>query len=130
MGVKPRKVLIVDADAFLAGIYARRFEIGRWNVRVAESEVEARKVLSRNAPDAILIDVETVAGGIAFLREVRAHPKAAASVIVALTRLGDRAAIAEAYAAGADAYLLKGHFVPSEVRAKVERLVAARNGES
>lgn len=122
-------VLIVDPDAFLAGIYARRFEMGKWNVRVAETEAEARKILVRNAPAAILVDVETVQKGIAFLRELKMHPKAAGSVLVALTKLGDRASIADAMKAGADAYLLKGHFVPSEVRAKIERLVAAKGAK-
>lgn len=129
MAAKARKILIVDPDAFLAGIYARRFELGKWNVRVAEGEAEARKILARSAPDAVLVDVETVPGGVAFLRELRAHPKASGAALVALAKLGDRAGITDALAAGADAYLLKGHFVPSEVRAKVERLVAARNGK-
>lgn len=129
MPAKKLTVLIVDADAFLAGIYARRFEMGKWNVRVAESEAEARKILSRTSPEAILLDIETIGGGIAFLKALRAHAKASRSVLVALTKLGDRAAIEDALAAGADAYLLKGHFVPSEVRAKVERLVAAKNAE-
>lgn len=128
MPAKVHKILIVDTDAFLAGIYARRFELGRWSVRVAENEAGARKILARNAPDAILVDMETIADGTAFLRELRAHPKASSSAIVALARLGDRKAIAAAMSAGADAYLLKGHFVPSEVREKVERLVVARKG--
>lgn len=126
LGKKP-VVLIVDPDAFLAGIYARRFEMGRWNVRVAETEAEARKILLRTSPAAILLDVETLPRGTGLVREFRSHPKAAGAVIAVLTKLGDREAIREALASGADAYLLKGHFVPHEVRTKIERLVAAKN---
>jgi len=129
MAAKPRKILIVDPDAFLAGIYARRFELGKWNVRVAETATEARKILVRNAPDAILVDVEAIGDSVAFLHELRDHPKAKHSVVVALATIGQRKAIEDARKAGADAYLLKGHFVPSEVRAKVERLVTEKNVE-
>lgn len=122
-------ILILDPDAFLAGIYARRFEAGGWKVRVAETEVEARKILVRLSPDAILVDVQTVPRGAGFLRELRSHPKARRSCLVVLTAMGDRSSIDEAMRSGADAYLLKGHFVPSEVRTKVERLVAAKKRE-
>lgn len=119
-------ILIVDPDAFLAGIFARRFQMARWNVRVAETEADARKILARAAPEAILLDVETVPDAPAFFRELRANPRAAGAALVALARIGDRAAIAAAFDAGADAYLIKGHFVPSEAVSKVERLVAGR----
>lgn len=122
-------ILIVDSDAFLAGIYARRFELGNWNVRAAETDAEARKILTRSTPSAVIVDVETVPRGMGFVRELRSHPRARLAAIAVLTKLGDRAAIAEAKTSGADAYLLKGHFVPTEVRAKIERLVAAKNGE-
>ncbi len=122
-------ILIVDSDAFLAGIYARRFELGGWNVRVAETEAEARKILVRSTPNAVIVDTETMPRGAGFLRELRSHPRAHLAAIAVLTVIGDRNAIAEARASGADAYLLKGHFVPTEVRAKIERLVAAKNIE-
>ncbi len=122
-------MLIVDSDAFFAGIYARRFESGGWHVRVAETDKEARKILTRSTPSVVIVDVETIPRGIGFVRELRSHPRSCHSAIVVLTKLGDRASVDEAKKSGADAYLLKGHFVPSEACAKVDRLVAARNGE-
>lgn len=124
MPARKRQLLIVDPDAFYAGIFARRFEQARWGVRVCESSAEAMKLLLKKLPDAVLVDVETVPDALAFVRSLEADPKTAQVVVVALTALGDRAAIKEAQAAGADGYLLKGHFVPSEVREKLERLVA------
>ena len=119
-----RSILIVDADAYLAGIYARRFEQGRWRVSVAESVEEGKRALDKKIHDAIIIDVETVDGSLAFVRELHGNPAYASMAIIVLTRLGDRESIEQAYAAGADSYLLKGHFVPSEVCLKVEQLVS------
>jgi DNA-binding response OmpR family regulator len=120
-------VLIVDEDAFLAGIYARRFEMGNWDVHVAESVEEAKRHSKKHTPDAVLIDTETVEDGLDFLRDLRKDPETAGITLVALTKLGDKQQIENAYDAGADAYLLKGHFVPVEVRQKVERLVSETN---
>ncbi len=119
-----RKILIIDPDAFLAGIYARRFEQGSWKVKVAESLGDARRVLTDFNPDVVLIDIETEPDGIAFLKEIRSDDKIDKAVFVVLTKLGDQQQIKEAMDAGADSYLLKGHFVPMEVLEKIERLVS------
>lgn len=122
--MKSRTILVVDADPTLAGIYARRFEACRWTVRVAERVEDARKALRRRVPNAVLIDTDTVPDALAFVRELRAHEEMSGATIAALTRLGDRDAVLEAYTAGVDAYLLKGHFAPHEVCDKLARLVA------
>ena len=121
---RKRSILIVDSDAFLAGVYARRFESGRWSVRVAETVAEAEKMVAKKVPDAAILDPDALEGAEALIERWRAGAKTAGITLIVLTKIGDRAAIDRWLAAGADSYLLKGHFVPSEVREKVERLVA------
>jgi len=120
---RKRSILIVDTDAYLAGIYGRRFEAGGWHVRVAEGAEEMKKALARRIPVAILLDVETIPEALELLKNVRKNPKTAQCTLVALASIGNRSRIEQAKRAGADAYLLKGHFVPSEVVEKVERLI-------
>ena len=124
-----RSILIVDADAFLAGVYARRFESGRWSVRVADSAAEAEKLVAKKVPDAAILDPDTVRGAEALMKKWERTPATAGIVSVVLTNIGDRASIERALAAGADGYFLKGHFVPSEVKEKMERLVADAEAE-
>ncbi len=120
-------VLIVDEDPYLAGIYGRRLEMEKCQVRVAEGIEEARKRLKKAVPDAVLVDV-AVEGerGFNFLRELRAMPEASDLTIVVVTKLGDRQSIERAAEAGSDAYLIKGHFVPLEAAKKVVRLIEQR----
>lgn len=115
--------MIVDSDPYLAGLYARRFEAAHWNVRVAETADDARKAVKRRRADVLLVDTGTVEGGVALMRELRDAPSPHPVRLVALTAIGDRRSVAEALAAGAEAYLLKGHFVPGEVVEKLGRVV-------
>lgn len=123
---RKRSVLIVDADAFLAGIYARRFEACNWNVRVAETVADAEKAMKKKVPDALVIDVALGDEAFALLERIASQNDTNQMVRLVLTALGDRETIARATAAGASGYLLKGHFVPKEVCEKAERLVAER----
>jgi DNA-binding response OmpR family regulator len=120
----PSSILILDPDAFLAGMYARRFEARHWRVRVAESLEDANKAIERELPQVLLLDLESLPEGIGALRNWRSAPATAGMKLAVLTRLGDRDTIGKARREGADAYLLKGHFVPSEVCDKIEALVA------
>ena len=114
--VKP-SILIIDSDAYLAGLYGRKFEAEGWKVTVAEQMDDAKKVLAKKIPSVLLIEPD-------------GNPDAAEELIrttgaptVILTTLSESAEIERMKKAGAAAYLLKGHFVPSEVVSKVRNLV-------
>ena len=125
--MRGKQVLIVEPDAFLAGIYASKFAQEHMKAEVAESLVEARKKIAKSAPSAVLVDaaIENEAG-FDFVSELRAETSTFAIPIFVLTDLGKREDIEKAFAAGATDYLIKGHFVPIEVVRKVKQVVAAQ----
>lgn len=120
-------ILIVDNDDFLAGIYARKFEQDGWNVRVVGSFEEAKKIWSKKTPRAVLLepDIDQAAAETA-VKELRVDPKTTSVPIVILSGIGEKAEIQRLRKAGVDAYLLKGHFVPSEVVRKVKAMVTEK----
>lgn len=126
MPARKRQLLIVDPDATFAGIYARRFEAARWVARLAPDAKEARKLVAKKAPDAMLLDADTVPEAFALVRALKEDPTSSGIVVVALTARGDREHVRETLACGTDGYLLKGHVTPTETRAHVERLVKER----
>lgn len=120
----PKKsLLMVDQDVYYAGIYANRFESAGWKVWVEESVVAARMRLKRCTPDVIIVDLKPMTDALTFLRELRADSKTSKTLLMALTKFGDHKTMREALAAGADTYLLKGQFVPSEAVKKVKHLL-------
>lgn len=122
-----KSLLIVDQDAYYAGIYANRFEGAGWKVWVEESFEAAKKRLKRCSPDVVIANMEPIDEALALLVGLRQEPKTAKTLQVALTKLGDRRTMKEALDAGVDSYLLKGHFVPSEAVKKVKRLLEEKN---
>lgn len=114
---------MVDQDSYYAGIYANRFERAGWRVWVEENVVAANKRLKRCTPDVVIVDLEPIDEVIAFIIGLRADPKTANVLQIALTEFGDRKTMQEAQKAGVDDYLLKGDFVPSEAVKKVKRLL-------
>jgi DNA-binding response OmpR family regulator len=112
-------LLIVDADPFLAGIYAHEFEKGSFDVFVAESVEQAKQLLEKQKIEVVIIDPDTVDLAWEFLRLKKLH----LAKRLILTQLGQREEIEKAQEEGVDAYLLKGHFVPSEICKKVLQLL-------
>ena len=120
-------LLILDEDAYYAGIFASRFEGAGWTVKVTDSVEDAKKALEKKIPDAIILDTQPFEEALDFIHELRRGADTAEMIIMILTELGDRDQIQAAQEAGVDGYYFKGHFFPSEAIQKLRRLVAERS---
>ena len=119
-------LLIVDEDAYYAGIFANRFEAAGWKVLVTESIEDANNQLTKSVPDAVIIDPYGLDEPLKFLHELRLGEETSKCILMVLTELGDRELIREAESLGASGYFFKGHFFPSEAIKKLQRLVDER----
>jgi DNA-binding response OmpR family regulator len=124
---KKHTLLMVDQDAYYAGIYANRFEQAGWKVRVAEGIDAAKTQLEKEVPDVMVVDLDPPDETMIFLKEFRGRKDAKDTLLVVLSELGDRSVLKEAEEIGVDTYLLKGHFVPAEAVKKVTRLLEEKN---
>lgn len=119
-----RSVLILASDPYLAGLYGRKFERDNWIVFVAESLPDAKLLIAKNKPKVILLQKESVKGDIVnIVSEIKSLPTGQQLKIVLLAKETDREEIQRARNAGADAYLLLGHFVPHEALEKIREMV-------
>ena len=117
-------LLILDEDAYYAGIFASRFEDAGWKVKVVEAIEEARKALEKEVPAAMIIDTQPFEEALDFVHELRRSADTSELTIAVLTELGQRDQIQAAKDAGVDGYFLKGHFFPSEAISKLKRMVS------
>lgn len=128
MPSKP-SVLIIDSDTFLAGIYARKFEADGWKVSVAETLAEGEKIRKRRKISALVLEPDMDEDGTeALIKLIRSEAAPQHVAIAVLSSLSERAEIERMKCAGADAYLIKGHFVPTETVRKVRQLLLKPQG--
>lgn len=119
-------IVIAACDAYLAGIYGRKFERDGWDLEVVESVQEGEHRAVQMRPAVFLFEADCVADAAREVRRLKALPTLLKTHIVILADQAHMHGIRDALAAGASDYLLTGHFVPEEAVAKMRRLVGAR----
>ena len=114
------KVLIVDDDAFLLDMYSIKFKESGFLVEIAKNGEEAIAKAKSLNPDVILLDiVMPKMDGFDVLREIKKNNIAPGAKIFILTNLGQKEDVDRGLKLGASDYIVKAHFTPSEVVAKV-----------
>lgn len=116
------KILVVEDDSFLAGMYLTKFGLEGFDVELASDGKEAVKKAGEWMPDMILLDiVMPIMDGFAVLEKIRADKVTKEIPIILLTNLGQKSDVERGLALGASDYLIKAHFMPGEVIEKVKR---------
>lgn len=120
----PRKILIVEDDDFLVQMYATKLEMLNFQVTTAGDGKQALKMLKKDTPDLILLDLNLpVMDGFQVLAEVKKDPVTKRIPVLVLTNYGQKEHVDKCLALGAADYLIKAHFVPSEVVDKIKTLL-------
>ena len=100
------KVLIVDDDAFLSGIYATKLELEGFEVVSARDGEEGLKVAMKEKPALILLDVlMPKLDGFEVLKRLKADAEVKDIPVIMLTNLGQKEDIEKGLADGAVAPL-------------------------
>ncbi len=118
------KILIVDDDEFLLDMYALKFKESGFEVEVARGGEEAMETMRLGLkPDVLLLDIVMPAlDGFDVLKLIKKENLIPGAVLVVLTNLGQKEDIEKGLHLGAQDYIVKTHFTPSEVVKKVSGL--------
>jgi len=119
------KILLVEDDAFILDIYETKLRDSGYNVTVAANGKEAIEKLEEEMPSLILLDiVMPYMDGFDVLEAMNANETWKKIPVILLTNLSQKEDIDRGMSLGADDYLIKSHFTPSEVIGKIEALLA------
>ena len=120
-----QKILIIDDDEFLLDMYSAKFKEEGFEVSVSLSAKDALEKLKGGlAPEAILLDlVMPGMDGFEFLEAVKKEKLSEKSKIIILSNLGQKSHIDKGLSMGADDFIIKAYFTPSEVVKKVTSLL-------
>ena len=118
------KILLVEDDLFLLGMYATKFEMENFKVITAEDGEKAVRLASKEAPDIILLDIILPkVNGFEVLRQLKVNRLTAGIPVILLTNLSQKDEIDQGLKMGAKDYLIKAHFMPSEVVEKIKKVL-------
>jgi len=119
-----KKILLVEDDAFVSDIYQIKLVHEGFEVIVSRNGLEAIKKLEELVPDLILLDIiMPYVDGIEVLKKIKSNETLKKIPVILLTNLSEKEKIDEALEIGADDYLIKSHFTPSEVVEKINALL-------
>jgi DNA-binding response OmpR family regulator len=119
-----KKILIVEDDVFVREIYNTKFLKEGFDVISAENGVQALEKLSQGIPDLILLDiVMPYMDGIEALKKIKENKNWNKIPIIMLTNISEKDRVEEGTDLGVNDYLIKSHFLPGEVVAKVNSIL-------
>jgi len=118
------KILLVEDDPFLLSMYYTKFELENFKVVTAEDGEKGLKLAIKELPDVILLDIMLPRmDGFEVLKALKADKKTSGIPVILLTNLSQKEKVKEGLSLGANDYLIKAHFMPSEVVEKIKKLI-------
>ena len=121
---KPITILLVEDDTFLVEMYTTKFELEGFEVHTAEDGKKGLDMAKKVKPDIILLDIlMPKMDGFAVLDELKKDKDLADIPVILLTNLGQKEDVKKGFEKGAVGYLIKAHFMPSEVVDKIKKIL-------
>lgn len=131
MSKKPIKVLLVEDDSFISKMYVTKFTLQKFDVLAAADGEEGLQMAIAEIPDIILLDIMLPKmDGWQVLEHLKVNERTKNIPVLLLTNLGAQEDIERGLQLGATDYMIKAHFIPSEVIEKINTLVAQANGSA
>lgn len=120
------KILLVEDDPMISEIYERKFEAANFEVGIAATGKEAlKKAREENYNIALLDLVLPEMSGLEVLKEFKKSGKYSPEMkVVVFSNLSDKESQDSALENGADGYILKSQFGPSELVKEVGRMLS------
>lgn len=118
------RALIVEDDDFLSQMYAAKLELENFGVLTAMTGTAALKVAQKELPEFILLDLNLPEmDGFEVLQHLKENAETKNIPVLVLTNFSQKEHIDRCLSLGAEDYLIKAHFVPSEVVDKIKSIL-------
>lgn len=121
-------ILLVEDDSFISQMYHTKLSNLGFRVEVIDNGEDAAARLQQDPlPDLLLLDIVLPKkDGFEILEELRRQDRTKALPVILLTNLGQKPDVERGIKLGADDYIIKAHYTPTEVVEKISKVLGGR----
>ena len=102
-------------------MYSTKFTLEGYSVVIANKGEDGLRMAEEEVPDMILLDILLPGiDGFSVLKKLKKSEKVKDIPVIMLTNLGQKDDVRKGFELGAIGYLIKAHYMPSEVVEKVK----------
>jgi DNA-binding response OmpR family regulator len=114
------KILLIEDDKFLRELMSRKLINMNYDVAVAMDGEEGLQKIKEEKPDLVLLDLILPGmNGFEVLEKAKNDPETVTIPVIILSNLGQGEDIERGLKLGAKDFLVKAHFTPQEIIAKL-----------
>ncbi|HKZ34845.1 MAG TPA: response regulator [Patescibacteria group bacterium] len=122
-----KKILVVEDDFFIRDLYEKQLQLSGFLVVGASDGEQGVEKTKQEKPDLVLLDIMLPKmNGLDVLKNIKSNPEIKETRIILLTNLGQESVIKEGFALGAEGYLVKSAYTPSQVVEEVKNLLGQK----
>jgi len=119
-----KKILIIEDDPFLSEMYSTKFVESGFETELATDGKAGLVKIKNIKPDLILLDIVLPKmDGFELLKKIKEDESIKEIPVILLTNLGQKNEVEKGLSLGADEYIIKAHFTPTAVVAKVKEIL-------
>lgn len=119
-----KSILLIEDDPFLVDLYTTKFKEIGFEVEVATNGQEGLRKMKVKKPDILLLDIVLPAiNGWEILGEMKKDEGLKDLKVVILSNLTSKEEVGRGLKLGADKYLIKSHYTPSEVVKEIKKIL-------
>lgn len=116
------QILLIEDDPFIQDIYQTALEQADFEVEIAEQGDQALRVMRKEKPDLVLLDIVLPGmNGWDVLYEIKTDSELKKIKVFVLSNLNQEDEVDKGKNLGADRYLIKAHYTPSEVVEEIKQ---------
>ncbi len=124
MTIEQIKILLIEDDPFLLSMYSTKFELEGFKVFVADDGVKGFDAVKKELPNLVLLDIKLPKmNGFEVLKKIKEDLSLKNIPVILLTNSSQKEERDKGLGLGAADYLVKAHFMPSEVVSKIKKVL-------
>ncbi len=119
-----KKILIIEDDKFLRKLICLKLTHEGYEISEAIDGEQGIKSVEKEKPDLVLLDLILPGiDGFEVLAKMKTNPILSKIPVIIFSNLGQKEDIEKGLKMGANDYLIKAHFTPDEIIAKIRAIL-------